>query len=587
MEPEMFSSQVEISPGIFYQFKTKPFNHQREEWERSKDVEAFAILWEQGTGKSKLAIDTACWLWLQELIDGVLIVAPNGVHRNWVEQEIPDHLPDMAMDQSVAFHYRSQSSTTKWHKQALRDLLDYKGFAWLAVSYEAFVTQTCKRTLINFFDQRKLLYILDESHYIKSPSAARTKSILKSAKYAPYRRILTGTPVAQGPFDVYSQVQFLDERYWNREELSTFTEFKTHFGVFEKTYNPHLKKQYNEKKKVWERCEGGLVDVVIGYRRLDELRRLLKPISSRVTKDEVLDLPAKLYQKRFFPMGAEQAKIYKAMRDEFMVWLDMGGLDQDVIDYGMPEPAPSVCPTCHGQHELQLDGYIYQCPDCSRPEDILGHEGDTPVIALLALTRLLRLQQITCGYLPTDDEEEPMFTLPGVNRRLEILCEIAENAQHKLIVWARFQKDISLILWELEKRGIKAVRYDGLVNEDERAESKALFKGVRTVFEKGVMVGRVPVPEEEQAKVFVANPAAGATGLTLTEAKTVVYYSNSFKLIDRLQSEDRAHRIGQSNEVLYVDLIAEDSIDEKIVESLRNKFNVASQITGDSLREWL
>jgi SNF2 family DNA or RNA helicase len=203
------------------------------------------------------------------------------------------------------------------------------------------------------------------------------------------------------------------------------------------------------------------------------------------------------------------------------------------------------------------------------------------------MVRLLRLQQIACGYLPTDDESEPLYVIPGPNRRLQLLCDEVESRQHKTIVWARFQMDITLILEELGRRGISAVRYDGLVSDDARAEAKARFQGERPVFERGQMVGRVKIPAEEQAQVFVGNPAAGATGLTLTAARHVDYYSNSFKLIDRLQSEDRAHRIGQENQVLYTDIIGEDTIDQKIVESLRSKFNVASQITGDRLKEWL
>jgi SNF2 family DNA or RNA helicase len=87
--------------------------------------------------------------------------------------------------------------------------------------------------------------------------------------------------------------------------------------------------------------------------------------------------------------------------------------------------------------------------------------------------------------------------------------------------------------------------------------------------------------------VFVSNPQAGATGLTLTQAQTVIYYSNSFKLVDRLQSEDRAHRIGQEHPVNYIDLVAGGTVDEKIVRSLRDKWDVAAQITGDELKDWL
>ena len=562
-----------------YHFKTEPFNHQREEWLRSREEEARAIFWEQGTGKSKLTIDTACWLWLRGLIDGVLVVAPNGVHRNWVEKEIPDHVPDEVIKHVRAFHYQSPKADTKWHKQAVKAVIEHKGFAWLTISYEAFMTASGKRALIDFFDKRRLLYVLDEAHYIKTPTAERTKSILRSAKYAPFRRVLTGTPIAQGPFDAYSQIKFLVEDYWKQNRLGTFTEFKQHFGIWKKGWNPTA---FNPKTK---KNDGNEYDVLVGYRRLDDLNALLQPVSSRVTKDDVLDLPPKLYSKRIFPMTPEQGKLYRQLRDEYIVWLETGGIERDA-EAVAAEPSPDACPTCLGKREVEFDGFIYPCPDCGDAPD-LGAEGTTPVIAALAITRLLRLQQITCGYLPTDDEAEPVYTIPGPNRRLDLLCDLIEESQHKVIVWARFQMDITLIMDALRERGISAVRYDGLVNDDERADAKARFQGERPLYHNGQVVGREAVPPEEQARVFVGNPAAGATGLTLTAAKTVIYYSNSFKLIDRLQSEDRAHRIGQTNNVLYIDLVAEDSVDEKVVEALRNKFNVASQITGDRLKDWL
>ncbi len=568
-----------------YQFKTTPFGHQKDEWDRSREEEARAIFWEQGTGKSKLTIDTACWLWNRGLIDGVLIVAPNGVHRNWTEKEIPDHVPDEVIKHVRAFHYQSPKADTKWHKQAVKAVIEHNGFAWLTISYEAFTTASGKRALIDFFDKRRLLYVLDEAHYIKTPTAERTKSILRSAKYAPFRRILTGTPIAQGPFDAYSQIKFLFEDYWKKAELGTFTEFKTHFGVFEKVWNPNVTRVFNPVKQRWEETDGSYVDVLKGYRRLDELNALLQPVSSRVTKDDVLDLQPKLYSKRFFPMTPEQGKLYRQLRDEYIVWLETGWIERDA-EAVAAEPSPDACPTCLGKREVEFDGFIYPCPDCGDAPD-LGAEGTTPVIAALAITRLIRLQQITCGYLPTDDEAEPVYTIPGPNRRLDLLCELIEESQHKVIVWARFQMDITLIMDALRERGISAVRYDGRVNDDERADAKARFQGERPMYHNGQVVGREAVPPEEQARVFVGNPAAGATGLTLTAAKTVIYYSNSFKLIDRLQSEDRAHRIGQTNSVLYIDLVAEDSVDEKVVEALRNKFNVASQITGDRLKDWL
>jgi len=550
------------------EFKTKPFTHQLDEVNARWDTPAWALFWEQGTGKSKPVIDTAARLWEAGKIDGVLIVAPNGVHRNWVEQELPTHLPDSLTPDLMTLCFQSSKSDTQWHQRAVERLLAHPGFAWLSISYEGFMTKRGHKALVEFFYRRKLLYVIDEAHSIKEPTARRTKSILKSAKYAPFRRVLTGTPITQGPFDAYTQVKFIDEGFWEQHGFGSFTEFKHHFGVFSEIWNPTA---FNPKTG---RRDGRYVEVLKEYRRTDELHDLLKLVSSRVTKDEVLDLPPKLYSKRFFQMNEEQAKLYKQLRDEYMAWLTLHPEERAV--------AVGACPDCGGARERVVEGMIYPCDTCYNLQT-----GDTLVAAPLAMVRLLRLQQVTSGYLPTEDESEPVYTIPGPNHRLEETLDLCEEAQHKVIVWGRFQLDLTLLQEGLAARGISAVRYDGTVDEEGRAEAKARFTGTRPRYEHGQVVGIDPVPEDQQAKVFLGNPAAGGTGLTLTQAKTVIYYSNSFKLVDRLQSEDRAHRIGQDNAVLYVDLVAEQTVDEKIVTSLRTKKSIADQILGDTPKEWL
>lgn len=550
------------------QFKTKPFKHQQEEFQTSRDLTVRAILWEQGTGKTKLAIDTACWLYLTGKITGVLVVAPGGVHRNWVEDEIPAHAWDSVVNQLSAFTFQSAKADTKWHQKAVKANTHANGMCWLAISYDAFVTKTGKAAVIEFMDKHKLLYIVDEGHYIKSPTADRTKIILKSAKFSDYRRLLTGTPIANGPFDAYSQIKFLDAGYWIARGLSTFTEFKQFFGVWKKGWNALVGKEY---------------DALVSYRRLDELQGMLGAIASRVKKEDVLDLPPKVYQKRYFTMSGEQRKLYNQMRDECVVWLQTEAYQPPAIT-----PVEGVCLTCHGEREVVHDSYVYPCPDCGEgaQEDTGGDHG---VFAISAMVKLLRLQQISCGYLPAPEgSEEPVHLLPGVNRRLELLQEVIEQSVGKVIIWARFSNDIDQIMKLLASLGRTAVRYDGQVDDDGRALAKERFQGERAIKDKsGAVIGRETVPPAEQVDFFVGNPACGATGLTLHAAKTMVYYSNSFKLIDRLQSEDRAHRIGQDQSVLYIDLVAEDTVDSKIVDSLRSKHQIAAQIQGDKLREWL
>lgn len=580
-----------------YEFRTKPFAHQLEEWTANHALQARGILWEQGTGKSKLTIDTACALYEAGEIGGVVVIAPNGVHRNWVENEIPDHAPERLQPKIRAHYYQSAKATTKWHQNAVASIINWNGFAWLTMSYDAFTTDKAKAALLAFFNKhdKRILYVLDESQVIKNPDAEVTKSVLRSARFGNYRRILTGTPIAQGPFDIYSQVKFLDDKFWERRGLGSFTDFKAHHAYFKKGWNPHaIARDENGKPRRDARGQkvfGAEYDVPDkdqgddGYRNLEELNEALRTICSRVTKDVVLDLPPKLYTKRYFTMSPEQARIYRDLRDEYMVWLGEGGPEAEAEQLGIP--GISSCNDCGGKREINVEGFIYPCPTCGQAQVFNPDEAKQLVVANLAMVRLLRLQQVTCGYLPTDDEDEPLYTIPGANRRLDLACDYIQDFGHKMIVWARFKLDIDLILEELKRRGIEAVRYDGQVGDDERAEAKARFQGERTRYAGTQVVGRDPIPEKLQAQVFVGNQAAGATGLTLTKARGVGYYSNDYRLINRLQSEDRAHRIGQLNPVTYVDFMAEDTVDVKIVDALRSKFNIASKINGDTMKEWL
>lgn len=526
-----------------YQPKTKPFRHQQEEWEHSRDMPYRAILWEQGTGKTKLTLDTVGHQYLEGNVDGLLVVAPNGVHRNWLSDEIPTHLPEDILAQTLGHVYHSKRAGTKWHKQAVEDVINHKGLAVLCISYDAFMTKAGKEAVRDFLWKRKTFYVLDESSRVKNPSAKRTKSIVASGKYAPFRRILNGTPVSNGPFDVFSQVKFLDEHYWHQHELGSFLIFKQHFGIWKRV----------QLKELDSRGRPREFDKLVDYRRLEELSGLLAPIASRVTKEDVLDLPPKLYSKRYVELTPQQERLYEQLRKDFMAFLNSG----------------EDCGPCGGSGWIEYEGVEAPCVDC----DGTGKEQGGMVTAPLAITRLLRLQQVVCGYIPVETFEEgkqpELQDVPGGNPRIELLGEIAEDLSSPFIVFARFVRDIDLIMEKLESLGIPAVRYDGSTGPEERAEAIQAFQ------------------KDGTAKAFVANTAVAAEGLTLHAAKTVVYYSNDFMLAKRLQSEDRAHRIGQEHPVQYIDIVAPGTIDEHIVDALRKKFDVATRITGDKLKEWL
>jgi SNF2 family DNA or RNA helicase len=251
---------------------------------------------------------------------------------------------------------------------------------------------------------------------------------------------------------------------------------------------------------------------LVDYQNLAILNKVVDRMGERLLKDDVLDLPPKLYDKRTFDMTPEQKRIYGELKREFIIWLDNGDM----------------------------------------------------ITAPLAITRMLRLQQVTSGYCPTDDGGVLRIT---PNARLTCLMDLLEDVPHQAIVWAKFQDDIDQISEAIGHDN--CVVYDGRVSQVDREVRRAAFKA-------------------GEVQYFVANPAAAGEGLTLHMAKTVVYYNSTYKLGDRLQSEDRAHRAGMDDRpVQYIDIIARGTIDAAILRALRTKVDLAAQVTGDRIRQWI
>jgi len=185
-----------------------------------------------------------------------------------------------------------------------------------------------------------------------------------------------------------------------------------------------------------------------------------------------------------------------------------------------------------------------------------------------ALTQLMRLHQIVCGHVKLDNGT----VMPLPNKRIAELLSIVEETDSKIIIWATYRHDIDAIKKALQTEyGMESVgTYYGDTDADERQRVLAEFQD-----------------PESKLRFFVGNPSTGGYGLTLTAANVVVYYSNSFDLEKRLQSEDRAHRIGQRQNVTYIDLITPNTVDEKIVKALRDKIDIATQVMGEEVMKWL
>lgn len=506
-----------------YVYKTKPFKHQESVFMSSRDKEYFALLMEQGTGKSKVTVDTAAWLYNTGKIDAMLVIAPNGVHSNWVINEIPAHMPEYIQCHSAIY----RSSMNKEEEKKLCTVLESPaGMKIVAINIEALVTQKGVNFVKTFLINYRSLLVVDESSMIKSPKAQRTKNLLKLAIHAKYRRILTGTPVTQGPLDLYTQFTFLDPHILR---TNSFYAFRNRYAI--------MKEMHTAGRSFMN---------VVGYTNLDELTKLIEPHSYRVTKAECLDLPEKLYSKRYVSLSQNQSQLYNQLK-------------KDIV--------------------AEFNGMVSSAP--------------------LALTKLLRLQQIVGGFYQPDAilldcdkyefeaneycesvegkphvfaSQQPPVAIDKVNPRVESLIELLEETNGKVIIWARFRAEISAISEAIRERfgDESLVQYHGGVSSDERQTAVQAFQQV------------------ERVRYFIGHVQAGGKGLTLHAATSVIYYSNDFSLENRLQSEDRCHRIGQKHNVTYIDMIAEGTLDEKIVETLRNKKSIADLITGDEpLNTWV
>lgn len=488
--------------------KTQGMAHQLQALQLMQGRGAYALFMEQGTGKTWTLLADAERLYAQGKIDAVLVVAPNGVHTNWVRREIPAHLSG----DIIARHWRS--SPSKAHERAIEELFAPREHGAtiplriLSINIDALITTRGYALCERFLLATRAMMIVDESSRIKNPDAARTKAVLRLRTRAVVARIASGTPVANAPTDVYAQMEFLE-----RGLLGT-----TSYRAFVAEYAEILPATHPMMQGMARRNPRAAFAQVIArnpdgsplWRNLDKLHALLTPHSFRVLKRDCLDLPRKIYKTITFELPAAQRRAYDKM-----------------------------------QNELRIE---------------LSDRTELPVSELAAL---IKLQQITSGYVNT-----PLGVqyISDANPRLAAFMNALEDVQGKLIVWARFREELAAISAALSEAGITSVEYHGGIGREAREAAVDEF-------------------QNGSARVFIGQPQSGGIGLTLTAAETVVYFSNDFNLETRLQSEDRAHRIGTRRNVVYIDIAAEDTIDEQITRNLQRKRRDAALVLGDASRE--
>jgi SNF2 family DNA or RNA helicase len=469
-----------------------PFDHQRREFESTRDFQYFAHFWEMGLGKSKIVIDTAQHLYLSGKIDSMIITAEKGYYLNWLVEEFPKHWPE-----TLPIRIRAYSAVLPAKKKLELDqiltptpgVLDV-----LLLNIESISSKSMGGFFFTklFADNHKsTMMVIDESTTIKNPKAGRTKNAIYLGKRCTYRRILTGTPITQSPIDLYSQTEFLKSGLLG---FGSYTSFRSFYSIMQ-TVNLGPRS----------------FQTIVGYRELDDLARRCQHFSSRLEKKDCLTLPEKIYSKIYVEPTKEQERVMEDLSRECMSMMTGGA-----------------------------------------------------ITVTNALGLLTKAQQIAGGHVKDDDGK--VRRVPSNKPQALQDCVSNIPIDKKIIVWGYFQEDM-LVIKEALADICPVFEVSGQTEIDDRATAIQQFRAHK---------GRC---------VFLASPRVAGKSLTLNEAEYVIYYSNSFNLEHRLQSEDRNHRIGQTSAVNYYDLICLGTPDVKVVAALHTK-QVISKTVLDNIQSF-
>ena len=357
-----------------YPYKTNPYEHQRNALNQSAEKLQWAYFMEMGTGKTKVTIDNMAYLFLKKQIDSALIIAPKSVYTIW-ETEISTHMPEIVNKQIF-----------KWNIDKPKDykkLNESKQFRIFLINVEALSTKRGFQACVDYLSKNKLNFVtLDESTTIKNRSAKRTKNILGLRSLSRIRRILTGSPITKSTLDLYTQCQFLSP------ELLGFSSYLA------------FRNRYAEMTDI-PVGSGRFVSVPKYYKRLEELETKLQQFSTRIRKDQCLDLKPKIRQKRYIELEGESKKIYDRLRISALAIVE-----------------------------------------------------DSTISFSNKLTEIVKLHQVCNGFTKSDEGE----LLNLHSQKLTALEEILEETDGKVIIWANYIYNIKQIIMFLKKKyGDKSV----------------------------------------------------------------------------------------------------------------------------------
>ncbi len=502
--------------------KTDPYHHQLVELEERAHLEASALIWDPRTGKSKATIDTLNLNAARGLIDGALVLAPNGPHENWVRREFPTHMGSNVPYRAAAWatrlgvprpperysSRRERAEVEEWTARFER-MLASDDFQVLAVNLESLhlpqvraqIAQFCRVGTRGNLKRAGFRYavIADEAHAFRRVSSKWTETAAALFKYASLRRILTATPVTESPLHAYSQFALLEVERGSRGALGfhNFGDFKRAYAIYRKV----------------ERKDARTYPQLVGYRDLDDLAERLRPMMSRVTRADVDDMPEVVTRRVEAPLTPDQAAAYTQLTREYRLML-----------------------------------------------------ADDPAIAFVeAGPRMTKLQQVLAGYV-VDDRGQTRWISRHTPRITALVDEVL-TAETPVIVWCSFRPEAEHVADLLRRAGARVLSYHGQTSEAERAEARDLLHPASTR------------PLRPPCALVATYSSGAGSGLNLSRAKRMVWFGHTREAIRRRQAIERCTEIAGAV-AENVDLFAPDTVDEYLLDVLLpGKFDAADAAT--------
>lgn len=524
---------------------TTAFIHQKKALERYRYKSEIPLFFDPGCGKTKTALDIAAAKFADGAIDAVLVIAPNGVHKQWANEEIPKWMRDV-------------DTTVQWRKNKKLFFVEGK-LNIVCTNIEQFSTKTRYLDYVEWVNSHRTMIILDEATRIKNPRAIRTqrllyefntvtkrgKTILKSEPKTVARAILTGTPVTNVPFDVWPMFEFLRPGYFGVNWFG----FQNKYGMFHAIQVNGRVIRILINEQAWDeihKCSSfemanalfgvslGTYDTVMQqdhyegpFRNVDQLRDKMLEIAMFVKIEDCIDMPDRTYNRKLLNMSTEQNRVYNELEKYFLAL----------------------------------------------------YKGEK-VEAKSKLTAYIRLQQIASGFvsseqIPEDEIEDPppnkITWFDDLPKMDQLLCDTEEvvgstdNPTGQVIIVCHFSAEAERIFNTLEHEGYKCCLQTG-------------WKKIGTL--EAFKQGKYPI--------LVANIRVISMGFNLQEkCHHMIFYSNTFSLEDRIQVEARIYRAGQKNRCVYIDYVMKDTIDMKVYAALKQKKQLADYIRDTSVEDML